>query len=64
MVLVVKSPPAKVEDMRDTGLIPGSEDLLEGETATHSSLLAWRIPRTEELRRLQSMVRGVAKTWA
>ena len=24
------------------------EDLLEKEIATHSSLLAWRIPRTEE----------------
>ena len=32
----------------DLGLIPGSEDLLEQEMATHSSVLAWRIPRTEE----------------
>ena len=33
----------------------GWEDLLEKETATHSSTLAWRIPRTEEPGRLQSM---------
>ena len=31
------------------------EDLLEKEMATHSSILAWRIPRTEEPHRLQSM---------
>ena len=31
------------------------EDLLEKEMATHSSTLAWRIPRTEEPGRLQSM---------
>ena len=31
------------------------EDLLEKEMATHSSILAWRIPQTEELGRLQSM---------
>ena len=33
----------------------GWEDLLEKEMATHSSILAWRIPRTEEHGRLQSM---------
>ena len=26
----------------------GREDLLEKEMATHSSILAWKIPRTEE----------------
>ena len=31
------------------------EDLLEKEMATHSSILAWRIPRMEEPGRLQSM---------
>ena len=31
------------------------EDLLEEEMATHSSILAWRIPWTEEPARLQSM---------
>ena len=33
----------------------GWEDLLEEEMATHSSILAWRIPWTEEPGRLQSM---------
>ena len=32
----------------------GWEDPLEKEMATHSSILAWRIPWTEELGRLQS----------
>ena len=31
------------------------EDLLEKEMATHSGILAWRIPWTEEPGRLQSM---------
>ena len=33
----------------------GWEDPLEKETATHSSILAWKIPRTEETGRRQSM---------
>jgi len=33
----------------------GQEDLLEKEMATHSSILAWKIPWTEESGRLQSM---------
>ena len=33
----------------------GWEDLLEKELATHSSILAWRISRTEKPGRLQSM---------
>ena len=33
----------------------GREDPLEKETATHSSVLAWEIPWTEELEGLQSM---------
>jgi len=33
----------------------GQEDTLEKGMATHSSILAWRIPWTEELGRLQSM---------
>ena len=40
--------------MRDAGLILGWEDPLE-EMATHSSTLAWRIPRTEEPRGLRSL---------
>jgi len=38
----------------DPGSIPGSEDPLEEEMATHSSILAWRIPWTEKPGRLQS----------
>ena len=34
----------------------GQEDPLEKEMATHSSILAWRIPWTEELGGLQSTV--------
>ena len=33
----------------------GRGDLLEKEMATHSSILAWKIPWTEEPGRLQSM---------
>ena len=33
----------------------GREDLLEEDMATHSSILAWRIPWTEEPGGLQSM---------
>ena len=33
----------------------GREDLLEKEMVTHSSILAWKIPRTEEPGRLQAM---------
>ena len=35
--------------------IPGWEDPLEEETATHSSVLVWRISQTAEPDRLQSM---------
>ena len=42
--------------MRETQIQPvGGEDLLEKEMATHSSILAWRIPQTEEPGGLQSM---------
>ena len=33
----------------------GQEDPLEQEMATHSRILAWNIPQTEEPGRLQSM---------
>ena len=35
--------------MGDPGSIPGWEDPLEKEMATHSSILTWKIPWTEEL---------------
>ena len=40
----------------------GREDPLEKEMATHSSILAWRIPWTEELGGLQSMGRKESGT--
>ena len=42
MVLVVENPPATAGDTRDVGSIPGSENALEKEMATHSSVLAWK----------------------
>ena len=49
---MVKSLPAMWETQ-----VPslGWEDLLEKEIATHSTILAWKIPWTEEPGRLQSM---------
>ena len=38
----------------DPGSIPGSEDPLEKEMVTHSSILAWRIPWMEKPGKLQS----------
>ena len=52
---VVKNPPANAGDTRDVGLIPGWRDPSEKEMATHSSILAWEIPWTEESDRLQFM---------
>ena len=54
-LVVVKNPPANAGEAGDTCLILGREDALEEEMATHSSMLAWRIPWTEEPGRLQSM---------
>ena len=39
----------------DLDSIPGSGRSLEKEMATHSSILAWRLPGTEDPDRLQSM---------
>ena len=47
-----KNSPAK-QEKRVQSL--GREDPLEKERATHSSILAWEIPWTEEPGRLQSM---------
>ena len=48
MAQQVKNPRAVPRDTGDAGLIPGSGRSLEGEMATHSSILAWRIPWMEE----------------
>ena len=55
MMLVEKNLPANAEDVRDMGSIPGLGRPLEEGMATHSSILAWRIPWTEEPEGLQSM---------
>ena len=50
---------------RDLDLIPGLGRSLEKGVAIHSSILAWRIPWTEEPGRLQSMVfQRVGYDWA
>ena len=57
MELVVKNPSANAGDINDAVQSLGQEDPLEEGMATHSSILAWRIPWTEEpggLRSLQS----------
>ena len=46
---------ANAGDVRDMSLTPGTEDHLEKGKATHSSILAWRIPWTEEPGGLQSI---------
>ena len=52
MAQIVKNPPAMQEtQVRSLGW----EDPLEEEMATHSSILAWRIPWTKEPGGLQSM---------
>ena len=56
MALVVKNPRAIAGDLRDLIRSLGQEeDPLEKSMATHSSILAWRIPCTEEPGRLQSI---------
>ena len=54
VALVVKNPPANAGDVRMEVQSLGREDPLEEEMATHSSILAWRIPRTDEPGGLQS----------
>ena len=49
---MVKNPPA-MQETRVQSL--GQEDILEKGKATHSSILAWRIPWPEEPGRLQTM---------
>jgi len=49
---IIKNPPANAGD---PGSILGREDPLEKEMATHSTILAWKIPWTEEPGGLESM---------
>ena len=46
---MIKNPPASVGDRRDANSVLGWEDPLKEDMATHSSILAWRIPWTQRL---------------
>ena len=54
MAQLSKNSPAMKEMYEMQVRSPGWEDLLEEGMATHSSILAWRIPQTEEPGGLQS----------
>ena len=51
---MVKNLPANAGN-RDVGSMPGQEEPLKKGMASHSSILAWRIPWTEEPGGLQSV---------
>ena len=55
MALGGKGSACNAGDIRHLGSISGLDDPLEEGMATHSSILAWTIPRTEEPGGLQSM---------
>ena len=57
---MVKNPPAMQETQETQVRSLGGEDPLEKEMATHSSILAWRIPWTEEPG--TTVVHGVAES--
>ena len=52
---MVKNLPVNAGQAGDVGSIPVQKDPLEKEMATHSSILAWEIPWTEEPSGLYSM---------
>ena len=60
-MLLIKNLLANAGDIRDSGLIHGSEDSLEEGMVSHSSILGWRIPWTEEPAGLQSQ--KLQKRW-
>ena len=53
--VIVKNSPVKTGDTLDTGLVPGLRSSSGKGMAIHSSILAWKIPWTEEHAGLQSM---------
>ena len=61
---MVKNPPANAGDARDAGLTPRSGRSPGEGNGTHSSILAWKIPQTEDPGR-QATVHGVteSQTW-
>ena len=60
MLLGVKNPSANAEDVTDAGLIPGLGRSPGEGHATHSSILAWRIPMDRGA--LWATVHGVKKS--
>ena len=62
---MVKNLPTNAGDIRDTGQMLGQNDNMEEGMATHTSVLAWRIPWTEEPGGLQPMdSQGVGHDYA
>ena len=59
-VSVVKNLPATQETQVQS---PGQEDPLDKEMATHSNILAWKIPWTEKPGGIQSMGSQKNHTW-
>ena len=55
VAMVVKNLPSNAGDIGDAGAVTGSGRSLEEGMETHSSILAWIIPWTEEPGGLQSM---------
>ena len=55
VALVIKNPPANAGNIKGTGLIPALGRSPGGGQATHSSILAWRIPWTGEPGTLRSI---------
>ena len=64
MALVVKNLPANTGELESHIQSLGWEDPLEKEMATHSSILAWKIPWTEEPGGLQSMGFSRQEYWS
>ena len=52
---MVRNLPGNAGDTKDSGQTLGQEDPLEKQMETHSSILAWEIPWTEEPGGLRSM---------
>ena len=51
----LKNPPVNAGDVRHMSSISGSARSLGGGNGNHSSIIAWKIPQTEEPGELQSM---------
>ena len=58
---VVKNLPANAGDIKDVGSIPGREDPLEEEMATHSGYLC--LKNSMERGSWQATVHGIIKSW-